>query len=96
MIYEKNEENIENIENIENKQVLVNNINKIHSTKMGIDRISKNLNIGKEDVIIFCKDIISNKNSFIYKKGKNLYCEYDNILITINSYSYTIITAHKE
>ncbi|WP_288834306.1 DUF3781 domain-containing protein, partial [uncultured Catenibacterium sp.] len=26
--------------------------------------------------------------------GKNWYCEIENIIITINSYSYTIITAH--
>ncbi len=30
----------------------------------------------------------------IYKQGKNWYCEIENIKITINSYSYTIITAH--
>lgn len=30
----------------------------------------------------------------IYKQGKNWYCEVDNIKITINSYSYIIITAH--
>lgn len=34
------------------------------------------------------------KNSKIYKQGKNWYVEIDHIKITINSYSYTIITAH--
>lgn len=34
------------------------------------------------------------KKCNIYKQGKNWYCEIDNIKITINSYSYTIITAH--
>ena len=37
---------------------------------------------------------ILDKNCNIYKQGKNWYCEIDNIKITINSYSYTIITAH--
>lgn len=32
---------------------------------------------------------------YIYKQGKNWYCEIDDIKITINSYRYTIITAHK-
>lgn len=30
----------------------------------------------------------------IYRRGKNWYCEIGNVEITINSYSYTIITAH--
>ena len=41
-----------------------------------------------------CKNKILDKNCNIYKQGKNWYCEIDNIKITINSYSYTIITAH--
>ena len=72
---------------------LLNNIDKIHTTELGIDRIKKNLNISC-DVVSFCKNVINNKNSKIYKEGKNYYCELDNIKITINSYSYTIITAH--
>lgn len=70
---------------------LLNNIEKIHTTPMGIDRIKKNLKI-ETDVVEYCKNKI--KKSKIYKKGKNYYCEIDNIKITINSYSYTIITAH--
>ena len=46
------------------------------------------------DVVEFCKNKILDKNCNIYKQGKNWYCEIDNIKITINSYSYTIITAH--
>ena len=37
---------------------------------------------------------LKNKDTITYKKGKNYYCETDNLIITINSYSYTIITAH--
>ena len=72
---------------------LINNIDKIHTTKMGVERISRNLNID-EDVVEFCKKIIISDDSKIYKNGKNYYCENGNIKITINSYSYTIITAH--
>ena len=64
------------------KQVLLDNIDKIHTTEMGIDRIRKNLKLDIDDVVDYCK------------QGKNWYCEIDNIKITINSYSYTIITAH--
>lgn len=73
---------------------LLLNINKIHTTQMGIDRIKKNLKLETNEVIEFCKNKILNKNCKIYKQGKNWYCEIDNIKITINSYSYTIITAH--
>lgn len=45
------------------------------------------LNIAKNKVL--------DKDCNIYKQGKNWYCKIDNIKITINSYSYTIITAHK-
>ena len=71
---------------------LINNIDKIHTTKLGLDRIKKNLNLDNIDVIDYCKNII--KKSNIIKQGKNWYCSYDNITITVNSYSYTIITAH--
>ena len=46
------------------------------------------------DVVEYCENKILDKNCTIYKKGKNFYCEIDNIKITINSYNYTIITAH--
>ena len=74
---------------------LLKSIDRIHTTSMGIDRIKKNLSIDT-DVVEYCKKIILNKNCNIYKQGKNWYCELDNIKITVNSYSYTIITAHKK
>ena len=79
---------------MEDKQILLDNISKVHTTKMGIDRIKKNLKLNTNDVVEFCKNKILDKNCNIYKQGKNWYCEIDNIKITINSYSYTIITAH--
>ena len=72
---------------------LLTNIDKIHTTELGIKRVKRNLKIDS-DVISFCKKMILNKKCNIYKKGKNWYCEINNIIITINSYSYTIITAH--
>ncbi len=77
-----------------NSQILINSLNKIHTTKMGIDRLKKNLRINTKDVVEFCKNKLTNKNCNIYQKGKNWYCEIDDIIITINSNSYTIITAH--
>ena len=76
------------------KEVLLSNIDKVHTTEMGIDRIKKNLKIDTNDVVEHCKNKVLDKNCNNYKQGKNWYCEIDNIKITINSYSYTIITAH--
>lgn len=78
------------------KELLLSNIDKVHTTKMGIDRIRKNLKIDTNNVVDYCKNKVLDKNCNIYKKGKNWYCEIDNIKITINSYSYTIITAHSK
>ena len=75
---------------------LINNINKIHTTKLGVSRIKNNLKIEGIDTVSYCKEIVLNKDSIITKKGKNYYCELDDIIITINSYSYTIITAHRK
>lgn len=79
---------------MEEKQELLNNIGKVHITEMGIDRIKKNLKLDIDNVVEYCKNKILDENSNIYKKGKNWYCEIDNIRITVNVFSYTIITAH--
>ena len=75
---------------------LLLNINKIHTTQMGKERIKRNLQLENIDVVDFIKNKVQDKRCKIYKKGKNYYCELNNIIITINSYSYTIITAHKQ
>lgn len=72
---------------------LLLNLDKVHTTKMGINRIKRNLKID-DDVVLYCINKIKNKNCNIYRNGKNLYCEIDNVKITVNAYSYTIITAH--
>ena len=61
---------------------------------MGIERIKRNLKLKNQDVVLYLKNKILDKNSLIYKQGKNWYVEIQNIKITINSNSYTIITAH--
>lgn len=76
------------------KEILIANIDKVHTTEMGVDRIKKNIKINNNDVVKYCKEKVLDNRCNIYKKGKNFYCEIDNIIITINSYSYTIITAH--
>lgn len=74
---------------------LLGNLDKLHTTKMGVDRIKKNLNADIEDVVNYLVNKIKSSNVVIERKGKNWYVTTHNIVITINAYSYTIITAHK-
>ena len=74
---------------------LIANIDKIHTTEMGAERIKRNLGQFDIDVVAYCKKKILDKNCIIYKRGKNWYCEIDDITITVNANSFTIITAHK-
>ena len=77
------------------KQILIDNMNLVHTTEMGVERIKRNLKIDVRDVVEFCKQKVLDKNCNIYRQGKNWYCEIEDMIITINAYSYTIITAHK-
>ena len=77
------------------KDVLIENIDKVHTTEMGVGRISKNLGI-TGDVVEICKEKILKKESVVERKGKNYYVEIDNCIITVNASSFTIITAHKK
>ena len=74
---------------------LMQNINKIHTTELGIVRIKKNLELKTNDVVNWCKNQIKNAES-ITKKGKNWYVCKGNSMITVNVNSHTIITAHKK
>ena len=74
---------------------LIKNIDKIHTTFLGEKRIRRNINVDG-NVLVFCQEIIQNKQSKIILKGKNYYVTSDNIIITINKGSYTIITAHQK
>ncbi len=79
---------------IDTENTILNNLDKIHTTKMGFDRLQNNLQLQTEDIIDWCKKQIANKKSVITRKGKNWYVTIDNIEITVNAHSYTIITAH--
>ena len=73
---------------------LILNLDKLHTTKMGIDRVKKNLNITIDDVVKWCRDKIKRSDAIIERKGKNWYILIENYKITVNAHSYTIITAH--
>lgn len=79
---------------MDEKSILINSIEKIHTTKMGVERIKKNLKIDSNDVVKFCVEKIIDKNCNVIRNGKNYYATFKNMIFTINSYSFTIITAH--
>jgi hypothetical protein len=76
---------------------LLQNLDKLHTTPMGVDRIRHNLGLGVDipDVVVWCKKQIESSAAAITSKGKNWYCTIGGCIITVNAYSYTIITAHK-
>lgn len=74
---------------------LSTNLDRIHTTKLGAERIKKNLGLDIVDVIEWSKTKIENANNII-RVGKNWYASVDDVVITINAHSFTIITAHKE
>lgn len=77
------------------KKVLLENVGKIHTTEMGVGRIQKNLQISDEPVS-YCISKLKQDNSKVSKEGKNYYVDVDECIITINSSSFTIITAHRK
>ena len=75
---------------------LLNNLDKGHTTEMGVGRIKRNIEVDVDDIVAYCIDKIKQENAVIERKGKNYYVSVDGIIITVNASSYTIITAHKE
>lgn len=75
---------------------LIENIDKLHTTEMGAERIKRNLSLNPaEDPVLWCREKILDSAAKIERRGKNWYAEVSGCVITVNSYSYTIITAHK-
>ncbi len=76
--------------------ILIGNIDRVHTTDKGVDRIKKNLGLGEIDVVAWCKKEILKTDANIERHGKNWYIHIDGCVITVNASSYTIITCHNE
>ncbi len=76
------------------RNVLLENVDKIHTTEMGVGRIQRNLEIDDEPVG-YCILKLKREDAVVTREGKNYYVVVDNCRITINAGSFTIITAHK-
>lgn len=65
--------------------ILIENIDRVHTTDMGVDRIRKNLSLGKIDVVAWCRKKILNEDAKIERHGKNWYVHIDGCVITVNA-----------
>ena len=74
---------------------LIENIDKLHTTQLGMERIKRNLQLETNDIVSWCKVRITDKDTKIERTGKNWYAIASDCKITVNALSYTIITAHK-
>jgi hypothetical protein len=77
-----------------NAELLLSNLDQLHTTDLGVERIRKNLCLDTADVVGWCREKIEAANASITRKGKNWYIAVDSCEITVNAHSYTIITAH--
>lgn len=83
------------MENTQNSS-LMEHLDALHTTELGIVRIRRNLSLETGDVVGWCRAQISRGSARIERRGKNWYVDVDGCTITVNAYSYTIITAHRK
>lgn len=82
-------------EELRDPELLLANLEQLHTTDLGVQRIRKNLCLDTDDVVAWCKERIKTPDSTVTRRGKNWYITVDGCEITVNAYSYTIITAHR-
>jgi hypothetical protein len=71
----------------------LDNLSKIHTTKLGEERVKKNLRLDIDNVVDWLIEKMKNPAATASLIGKNWYVDIDDIKITINARSFTIITA---
>lgn len=78
-----------------NQNELMLHLDQLHTTEMGVERIKRNLCLDTDDVVGWCREKIKDPVASTVRNGKNWYVSIDGCVITVNAYSFTIITAHK-
>jgi len=74
---------------------LLENIDRLHTTELGEERIRRNLRLETGSVIQWCKARILAPGAAIERRGKNWYITVGDCRITVNAGSYTVITVHR-
>lgn len=80
----------------EKQNDLLKNLDRLHTTELGIERIGRNLSLNGTEVMEWCRERIKSPEAAFTKIGKNWYVREGGFCITVNAGSYTIITAHRE
>lgn len=82
---------------LEHNEIILNKkfITELHTTKGGEEKIYNNIGVTFNNLIQ--QMLIASEKEEIHTKtkGKNIYIEFNSIVVTINANSKTIITAHK-
>ena len=60
---------------------LLRNLNRLHTTRLGVECIKRNLSLDTDDVIDWCKIKINSANTVITRNGKNWYAHVDGCTI---------------
>lgn len=50
---------------------LLKNLDKLHTTELGVERIKRNLFLDTDDVVVWCKAKIDSVKAVITRSGKN-------------------------
>ena len=74
---------------------LLENLDRLHTTELGVVRIKRNLGLDFDSVVDWCKQRIEAPDCTVTRAGKNWYANVGGVQITVNAHNYTIITAHK-
>ncbi len=77
-------------------KILIDNIDKVHTTELGKSRIKRNTGLDDIDAVQWCREKILSSGAVAERRGKNWYVRADGYVITVNAGSYTIITCHRE
>lgn len=75
---------------------LIANLDKLHTTEQGEQRIRKNIGEDISDVVEWTRARIKSPSAAIRRAGKNFQIETEKYMITVNAGSFTIITAHRK
>lgn len=68
---------------------LLINLDKLHTTQLGRERMENNLFLDTDDVVNWCKRKFHSPNDIFTRNGKNWYAIVDGCIITINTYYYS-------
>ena len=79
---------------IKQKNDLLSNLDKIHTTELGVMRLKRNLELQTDDVVKWCAKQIKQADKIV-RKGKNWYVYTGDVVLTVNAGSYTVITGRR-